>query len=85
MGNAANAVWSHVNTCAETNPNTKGDGPKFSDSKMICMDAISNIEARMSKVGGLDFETNFEWIFTALVEAAVHSRVELFQSLIDDH
>ena len=74
-----------MNTCAETNPNIRGDGPKFSDSKMICMDAISNIEARMNKVGGLDFEANFKWISTSLVEAAVHSRVEFFQSLIDDH
>ena len=52
---------------------------------MVCMDAISIIEARMTKHGGLDFETNFEWLFTSLIEAAVHSRIQFFQSLLDDH
>ena len=52
---------------------------------MICMDAISIIEARMSKIGGLDFETNFEWLFISMVVSAVHSRVEVFKALLDKH
>ena len=61
MTNAANAVWNHVDGCVETSLFIKGEGPLYSDSQMICMDAISIIEARMTKVGGLDFEANFEW------------------------
>ena len=85
METVANAVWNHVNGCAESNLNIRGEGPKFKDSKMICMDAIAIIEARMNKNGGLDFEANFEWLFTSLVETQVHSRVEFFQSLLDTH
>ena len=49
------------------------------------METMSIIEARMTKHGGLDFEANFEWLFTHLVETAVHLRVGFFQSLIEDH
>ena len=49
------------------------------------MDAMSVIEARMTKHGGLDFETNFEWLFTNLVEATLGSRLDFFKSLIGEH
>ena len=60
-------MWTVV---AEQNLLIKGEGPTFPDSKMICMDAMYLIEARMSKHGGLDFETNFEWLFAHLVETS---------------
>ena len=46
MGNAASAVWSHVHGCAETNLSIRGEGPKFPDSKMICMDAMRSPSSR---------------------------------------
>ena len=59
MGNVASAVWNHVYGCAQDNLHIRGDGPKLQDDKMIYLDAISIIEARMSKIGGLDFEALF--------------------------
>ena len=85
MVNAADAAWNHVVGCAEQNFQIKGDGPLFQDSKVTCLDAMSVIEARMTKHGGLDFEPNFEWLFTNLVESAVHSRLEFFNSLLEEH
>ena len=85
MVNATDAAWNHVCGCAEQNFQIKGDGPQFPDSHLICMDSTATIEARMTKHGGLDFEANFEWLFTNLVETAVHSRLEFFQSLIEEH
>ena len=58
MAAAADAVWNHVHGCAEEHLHIKGEGPKLPDTKMICMDVISIIEARMSKNGGLDFGAN---------------------------
>ena len=52
---------------------------------MACLDAMSVIEARMTKFGGLDFETNIEWLLTSLVEAAICYRVEFFKSLLSEH
>ena len=39
----------------------------------------------MTKHGGLDFETKFEWLFTHLVGSAVHSRLGFFNSLVEEH
>ena len=39
----------------------------------------------MTKHGGLDFDTNIEWLFTQLVESAVGSRVDFFRSMIEEH
>ena len=85
MVNAADAAWNHAVGCAEANFQIKGDGPLFQDSKLICLDAMSVIEARMTKHGGLDFETNFEWLFTNLVETAVGSRLDFFNSWLEEH
>ena len=48
------------------------------------LDAMSVIEARMTKHGGLDFDTNFEWLFTNLVENAVCTRLDFFKSLVEE-
>ena len=77
--NAASAAWNHVTNCAEVNLQIKGDGPTFPEGSMACMDAMSVIEAKMTKLGGLDFETNIEWLLTSLVEVAIGSRVDFFQ------
>ena len=63
----------------------EGSGPIFQNRNMIGMDAIQIIEARRSKVGGLDFEANFESLFTSLVEEVLHSRVVMFQDLVENH
>ena len=83
--NAASAAWNHAVSCAETNLQIKGDGPSFPDGNMVCMDYMSVIEAKMTKCGGLDFETNIEWLLTSLVETAIGSRVEFFTSLLASH
>ena len=83
--NAASAAWNHVTSCAEVNLQIKGDGPTFPDGSMACMDAMAVIEAKMTKCGGLDFETNLEWLFTSLVETAIGSRVDFFKSLLVNH
>ena len=75
MVNAADAAWNHVTGCAEQNFQIKGDGPTFAGDKLICMDTMSIIEARMTKHGGLDFEANFEWLFTHLVASAGQSNM----------
>ena len=66
MGNAASAVWNHASGCAEESLRIKGEGLTFKGIKMICMDAISFLDTSLSKNGGLDFEANFEWLFTSL-------------------
>ena len=83
--NAAAAAWNHVVNCAESNLQIKGDGPSFPEGNMVCMDYMSVIEAKMTKCGGLDFETNIEWLLTSLVETASGSRVEFFTSLLASH
>ena len=83
--NAVSAAWNHAVSCAETNLRIKGDGPTFPEGSMECMDYMSVIEAKMTKCGGLDFETNIEWLLTSLVETAICSRVKFFKSLIEDH
>ena len=83
--NAASAAWNHVINCAETNLQIKGDGPTFPEGNMACMDFMSVIEAKMTKCGGLDFETNLEWLFTSLVETAIGSRIDFFKSLLMSH
>ena len=83
--NAASAAWNHVVNCAETNFQIRGDGPTFPEGNMACMDYMSIIEAKMTKCGGLDFETNIEWLLTSLVETAMASRVEFFTSLLASH
>ena len=85
MVNAADAAWNHAVGCAEANFQIKGDGPTFPEDNLICLDAMSVIEAKMTKHGGLDFETNFEWLFTNLVENAVCSRLDFFKSLTQEH
>ena len=85
MVNGVDAAWNHVLGCAEANFQIKGDGPLFPESNLICLDAMTVIEARMTKHGGLDFETNFEWLFTNLLENAICSRVDFFNSLIEEH
>ena len=85
VANAAAAAWNHVVNCAETNFQIKGDGPTFPEENMECMDYMSIIEAKMTKCGGLDFETNIEWLLTSLVETAISSRVEFFTSLLASH
>ena len=85
VANAASAAWNHVVNCAETNLQIKGDGPTFPEGNMACMDYMSVIEAKMTKCGGLDFETNIEWLLTSLVEIAVSSRVEFFTTLLASH
>ena len=83
--NAADAAWNHVTGCAEANLQIKGDGPLFLDNRMLCLDTMSIIEAKMTKHGGLDFETTIEWLFTNLVETAICTRVDFFKSLVEDH
>ena len=85
VANAASAAWNHVVNCAETNLQIKGDGPTFPEGNMACMDYMSVIEAKMTKCGGLDFETNIEWLLTSLVEIAISSRVEFFTTLLASH
>ena len=51
LGNAASTVWNHVYGCSEDNLHIRGEGPKLQDDKMIYMDALSIIEARISKNG----------------------------------
>ena len=85
VANAASAAWNHAVNCAETNLQIKGDGPTFPEGNMACMDYMSVIEAKMTKCGGLDFETNIEWLLTSLVETAISSRVEFFTSLLASH
>ena len=70
--------------CGTESPN-QGDDLLFPSNKLARMDTMAIIEARMTKHGGLDFETNLEWLLTSLVDTAVHSRLEFFQSMIDDH
>ena len=83
--NAASAAWNHVAGCAEENLHIKGDGPLFIEHRRLHLEAVAIIEARMTKYGGLDFETNLEWLFTHLVGTAVHTRVDFFNSLLEDH
>ena len=53
---------------------------------LLCLDAMTVIEAKNDqKHGGLDFETNIEWLFTNLVECAVGSRVDFFKSMMEEH
>ena len=85
IANAASAAWNHATSCAEKNLQIKGEGPTFPAGSMTCMDAMSIIEAKMTKLGGLDFETNIEWLFTNLVETAIGSRVDFFESLLVNH
>ena len=83
--NAASAAWNHVVNCSEANLQIKGDGPTFPEGSMVGLDLMSIIEAKMTKCGGLDFETNIEWLLTSLVETAIGSRVDFFKSLLVDH
>ena len=85
IANAASAAWNHVIGCAETNLQIKGDGPTFPEGNMACMDFMSVIEAKLTKSGGLDFETNIEWLLTSLVETAIGSRIDFFKSLLASH
>ena len=85
VANAATAAWNHATGCAEANLQIKGDGPTFPEGSMSCMDFMSIIEAKMTKCGGLDFETNIEWLFTSLVETALSSRIDFFESLLEEH
>ena len=71
--------------CAEANFSIKGEGPVFKDAELKCLDLMSIIEARMTKHGGLDFETNIEWLITQLVVTAIDTRIDLFKSLLEDH
>ena len=48
------------------------------------MDAITITEARMTKVGALDFEVNFEWLFTSLLQEGLYTRVAMFPDLVDN-
>ena len=79
IANAASAAWSHVTSCAEVNLQIKGDGPTFPEGNMARMEVMSVIEAKMTKLGGLDFETKKEWLLTSLVEAAIGSRLDFFK------
>ena len=85
LTNAASAALNHATSCAETNLMIKGDGPTFPQGSMALLDCVYIIEAKMTKYGGLDFETNIEWLLTSLVERAVCYRVEFFQKLLDEH
>ena len=85
VANAASAAWNHVVNCAETNLQIKGDGPIFPEGNMEIMDYMSVIEAKMTKCGGLDFETNIEWLLTSLVETALSTRLEFFKTLLSSH
>ena len=85
MVNAASAAWNHVSGCAEANLQIKGDGPVFLDNRMLCLDTMAIIEAKMTKHGGLDFETNIEWLFANLVETAICTRMDFFKSLLENH
>ena len=81
--NAATAAWNHVSACAETNLMIKGDGPTFPEGNMALLDGMYIIEAKMTKYGGLDFETNIEWLLASLVEVAICYRVEFFKTLLE--
>ena len=52
---------------------------------MALLDSMYIIEAKMTKCGGLDFETNIEWLLTSLVEVAICYRVEFFKKLLEEH
>ena len=71
--------------CAEARFSIRVEGPHFQDANLMCLDIMSIIEARMTKHGGLDFETNIEWLLTHLVETAIGTRVGFFRSLLEDH
>ena len=73
IANAASAAWNHVTSCAEVNLQIRGDGPTFPEGNMACMDAMSVIEAKMTK------------LLTSLMEVAIGSRVDFFKSLLVDH
>ena len=81
VANAAAAAWNHVASCSEMNLMIKGDGPTFPEGNMALLDCMYIIEAKMTKHGGLDFETNIEWLLTSLVEVAICYRVEFFKTL----
>ena len=85
VANAAAAAWNHVASCSEMNLMIKGDGPTFPEGNMAMLDCMYIIEAKMTKHGGLDFETNIEWILTSLVEVAICYRVEFFKTLLEQH
>ena len=55
MTATATAVWSHTQTCLESNLHVKGNGPTLKGTHLPAMDSILVIEARRSKYGGLDF------------------------------
>ena len=63
----------------------KGDGPTFPEGNMGLLDSIYILEAKMTKFGGLDFETNIEWLLTSLVEIAICYRVDFFEKLLGEH
>ena len=85
IANAASAAWNHVTNCSEIALQIKGEGPTFPEGSMAYMDAMTVIEAKMTKLGGLDFETNIEWLLTGLVEYALATRLDFFRSLLDQH
>ena len=69
----------------ETILHVKGEGPTFQGMSLICLDAIAIIEARMTKIGGLDFEANFEWLFMAMLAEVLYTRVDMFNDLLENH
>ena len=85
VANAATAIWSHCFGCVNSALMVRDDGPKMPEFSMKIFDSISIMEAKMTETGGLDFEANFETIFTGLLEEVLEHRRQAFQDLVDNH
>ena len=63
----------------------KDDGPMMPEIQLKIFDAITIIEAKMTEVGGLDFEVNFEFVFMGLLKEEMGHRLQAFQNLVTYH
>ena len=85
MANAAHAVWTHCESCAKDTLKVKDDGPNMPAFSMQLRETISVMEAKMTAVGGLDFEPNFEVIFGGLLQEVLAHRLQAFRDLVTYH
>ena len=85
MANAAQAIWSHCQTCAADTLKVRDEGPTMPAFTMKLRETISVMEAKMTATGGLDFEPNFEVIFGGLLQAVLDHRLQAFQDLVTYH
>ena len=75
VANAATAVWQHCSTCAKDQLRVSDAGPTMPAFTMKIRDTINVMEAKMTAIGGLDFEPNFEVIFGGLLQEVLEQRL----------